>query len=171
MGSMDRDAQKGLTMEYAELGPKFKFANLCRRGPAGLAILRRRYFDRNPCVGPVPPQAPFPSNVAAYSALSFASLDPSPSQIVQQAGQREPGLVVVSSNVAVVRFWDSVSFSLSGDDRSKSASPFNPSPRAVASVWSAVSGSKTVDLHASILALALSQPKPNEAEQMVYALK
>ncbi|KAL7336332.1 hypothetical protein BJY59DRAFT_707347 [Rhodotorula toruloides] len=48
MGSMDRDAQKGLMMEYAELAPKFKFANLCRRGPAGLAILRRRYFDRNP---------------------------------------------------------------------------------------------------------------------------
>ncbi|BGP60123.1 hypothetical protein NBRC10512v2_001431 [Rhodotorula toruloides] len=222
MGSMDRDAQKGLMMEYAELAPKFKFANLCRRGPAGLAILRRRYFDRNPCVGstttyvfPVPPQAPFPPNVAAYSPLSFASLVPSPSQTVQQAGQREPGLAVVSS-VGTVRFWESVSLSLSGVDRFKSAScPLNegelvkdlklvspttyllsttqsrlfainiishagradlsvrPLERSLGwagSVWSAVFGSKTVDPRAGILALALSQPQPNEAERTVYAV-
>ncbi|KAJ8295377.1 hypothetical protein OF846_001616 [Rhodotorula toruloides] len=174
------------------------------------------------CVGstttyvfPVPPQAPFPPNVAAYSPLSFASLVPSPSQTVQQAGQREPGLAVVSS-VGTVRFWESVSLSLSGVDRFKSAScPLNegelvkdfklvspttyllsttqsrlfainiishagradlsvrPLERSLGwagSVWSAVFGSKTVDPRAGILALALSQPQPNEAERTVYAV-
>ncbi|KAJ8295400.1 Nucleoporin nup132 [Rhodotorula toruloides] len=166
-------------------------------------------------VFPVPPQAPFPPNVAAYSPLSFASLVPSPSQTVQQAGQREPGLVVVS-NVGTVRFWESVSLSLSGVDRFKSAScPLNegelvkdlklvspttyllsttqsrlfainiishagradlsvrPLERSLGwagSVWSAVFGSKTVDPRAGILALALSQPQPNEAERTVYAV-
>ncbi|BGP22727.1 hypothetical protein JCM10295v2_001618 [Rhodotorula toruloides] len=166
-------------------------------------------------VFPVPPQAPFPPNVAAYSPLSFASLVPSPSQTFQQAGQREPGLVVVS-NVGTVRFWESVSLSLSGVDRFKSAScPLNEgelvkdlklvSPTSyllsttqsrlfainiishagradlsvrhlershgwAGSVWSAVFGSKTVDPRAGILALACSQPTPNEAERTVYAV-
>ncbi|GAA6006390.1 uncharacterized protein JCM10292_002672 [Rhodotorula paludigena] len=72
-------------------------------------------------VFPLPPQAPFPPNVAAYSPLSFASLVPSPSQTHQQAGQREPGLVVLS-NTGTLRFWDSISLSLAGVDRFRSAS-------------------------------------------------
>jgi nuclear pore complex protein Nup133 len=124
---------------------------------------------------------------------------------------------VVVSNVGSVRFWESVSLSLSGVDRFKSAScPLNEgelvkdlklvSPTTyllsttqsrlfainiishagradlsvrhlerslgwAGSVWSAVFGSKTVNPRAGILALALSQLKPNEAERTVYAVE
>ncbi|GAA5863802.1 hypothetical protein JCM1840_005771 [Sporobolomyces johnsonii] len=70
-------------------------------------------------VFPLPPQAPLPSNVKAYSPLSFASLVPSASQTHQQT-QREPGLLVVS-NLGSIRVWESVSMALSGVDRFKSA--------------------------------------------------
>ncbi|GAA5919787.1 hypothetical protein JCM1841_005860 [Sporobolomyces salmonicolor] len=69
-------------------------------------------------VFPLPPQAPLPSNVKAYSPLSFASLVPSASQTHQQT-QREPGLLVVS-NFGSIRVWESVSMALSGVDRFKS---------------------------------------------------
>ncbi|BGP37735.1 hypothetical protein JCM10449v2_001657 [Rhodotorula kratochvilovae] len=68
-------------------------------------------------VFPLPPQAPFPPGVTAFSPLSFASLVPSPSQTTQ----REPGLLAVS-NTGTVRFWESISLSLAGADRFKSLS-------------------------------------------------
>lgn len=96
--------------------------------PVALATWRLTHHDDSQRVGstttyvfPLPPQAPFPLNVAAYSPLSFASLVPSPSQTHQQAGQREPGLVVLS-NTGTLRFWESISLSLAGVDRFKSAS-------------------------------------------------
>ncbi|GAA5979128.1 hypothetical protein JCM11641_008435 [Rhodosporidiobolus odoratus] len=67
-------------------------------------------------VFPVPPQEALPSNVTAYSPLSFASLVPSPSA----AGQREPGFLL-SSNTGALRYWDTLSLALSGVDRFKTA--------------------------------------------------
>ncbi|GAA5885246.1 hypothetical protein JCM6882_009536 [Rhodosporidiobolus microsporus] len=67
-------------------------------------------------VFPVPPQAPLPPNVSAFSPLSFASLVPAPSQ----SAQREPGLLL-ASNTGTLRFWDSLSLALSGVDRFKTA--------------------------------------------------
>ncbi|GAA5875605.1 hypothetical protein JCM3774_006115 [Rhodotorula dairenensis] len=74
---------------------------------------------------PLPPQAPLPPNVKVFSPLPFASLVPSPSQTRQQKGQREPGLLVVST-AGEITFWDAISLSLSGVDRFKSAqAPLN----------------------------------------------
>ncbi|GAA6029226.1 hypothetical protein JCM8097_003577 [Rhodosporidiobolus ruineniae] len=67
-------------------------------------------------VFPVPPQAPLPANVTAFSPLAFASLVPAPSQ----QAQREPGLLL-ASNTGTLRFWDTVSLALSGVDRFKTA--------------------------------------------------
>ncbi|BGP05948.1 hypothetical protein JCM10049v2_001767 [Rhodotorula toruloides] len=52
MRSMDRDAQKGLMKESADLAPKFALMNGRPRGPAGLAILRKRHFARHPVLDP-----------------------------------------------------------------------------------------------------------------------
>ncbi|GAA6004642.1 hypothetical protein JCM10207_000965 [Rhodosporidiobolus poonsookiae] len=70
-------------------------------------------------VFPVPPQAPLPPNVTAYSPLPFATLVPSASSS-SLSSQREPGLLICS-NTGVIRFWEAVSLSLSGVDRFKSA--------------------------------------------------
>lgn len=67
-------------------------------------------------VFPVPPQAPLPPNITAFSPLSFASLVPAPSQ----TSQREPGLLL-SSNTGTLRYWDTLSLALSGVDRFKTA--------------------------------------------------
>ncbi|KAK4332944.1 putative cellulose-binding protein [Rhodotorula toruloides] len=48
MRSADVEARKSLAEEYGELAPKFALMNARRRGPAGLAILRKRHFARHP---------------------------------------------------------------------------------------------------------------------------
>lgn len=79
--------------------------------------MKQRVGSTTTYVFPLPPQAPFPPGVTAYSPLSFASLVPSPSQTTQ----REPGLLAVS-NTGTVRFWESISLSLAGADRFKALS-------------------------------------------------
>ncbi|GAA5848319.1 hypothetical protein JCM8547_004477 [Rhodosporidiobolus lusitaniae] len=67
-------------------------------------------------VFPVPPSASLPSNITAFSPLSFASLVPASSQTTQ----REPGLLLCSTTGSL-RYWDSLSLALSGVDRFKSS--------------------------------------------------
>ncbi|GAA5966313.1 hypothetical protein JCM3765_005253 [Sporobolomyces pararoseus] len=70
-------------------------------------------------VFPLPSVGPLPSALKAHSPLSFACLVPS-STSTSSSLQREPGLLVLSPT-GQLRLWDTVSLSLSGVDRYKSA--------------------------------------------------
>ncbi|BGO89505.1 hypothetical protein NBRC10512v2_001463 [Rhodotorula toruloides] len=52
---------KGLMKESADLAPKFALMNGRPRGPAGLAILRKRHFARHPVLDPAQRLVSLPS--------------------------------------------------------------------------------------------------------------
>jgi nuclear pore complex protein Nup133 len=70
---------------------------------------------------PLPITTSLPSNISAFTPLSFASFVPSPSPSSHQQAQREPGLLTISTTGSL-RYWDSISMALSGVDRFKPAS-------------------------------------------------